>query len=306
MKPKHIAQIFLLSAAWGISFLMIRIAATVFPPVWVGMLRSGSGAVLLLVLLAIRGNRLPPRKMLPWLLAVALFNNAIPFSFFAWGEQTVPSNTAAVLNATVPIWTMLLGMAVHRTRMGIATVLGVLIGFAGVSLVVYSRASDPAQNQGSLVLGIVVILLATLGYAIATTIAKAKLQGLDPVGLASSQLALAACMLVPVAALTRHPSHFALQPLLAILVLGFIGSGLAFYLYFNLLAHIPATHVVAVTYLLPVWGIFWGLVAHEQIAPMAYAGVLVVIAGLVLMNTSLRKPSPKQEPSPAVCKVVEP
>jgi len=297
MKPRHIAQIILLSAVWGISFLMIRIAATTFPPVWVGMLRSGSGAVLLLVLLKLRGNRLPPRKMLPWLLAVALFNNAIPFSFFAWGEQTVPSNTAAVLNATLPIWTMLLGMAVHRTKMGLATILGVLIGFGGVALVVYSRASDPAPGQGNLTLGITVIVLATLGYATATLIAKAKLQGLDPIGLATAQLSLAASMLAPVAALTRHPVHITLPPVLAILVLGFAGSGVAYFLYFNLLAHIPATHVVAVTYLLPIWGIFWGLVAHEQVAPLAYVGVLVVIAGLILMNSSMRRPSQKTGPT---------
>lgn len=288
MKPQHIAQILLLSAVWGISFLMIRIAATVFPPIWVGFLRSGAGAVLLFSLLKLRGNKLPARKYLPWLLAVALFNNAIPFSFFAWGEQTVPSNTAAVLNATLPIWTMLIGMAVHRTRMGIMTILGVLIGFTGVAMVVYSRTSDPVPGQGNLTLGIVVILMATLGYAIATTIAKAKLQGLDPIGLATAQLSLAACMLAPVAAITRHPSHITWPPVLAILVLGFAGSGIAYFLYFNLLAHIPATHVVAVTYLLPVWGLFWGWVAHERIAPLAYAGLVVVITGLVLMNSRLQ------------------
>jgi drug/metabolite transporter (DMT)-like permease len=80
-------------------------------------------------------------------------------------------------------------------------------------------------------------------------------------------------------------------------VLGFAGSGIAYFLYYSLLAHIPATHVVAVTYLLPVWGIFWGLVAHEPIAPLAYVGVAIVIAGLILMNKSFvsapKIPAPK-------------
>jgi drug/metabolite transporter (DMT)-like permease len=273
---------------------MIRVAAAAFPPVWVGLLRASSGALLLWIVLFLGGYKLPPRKLFPWLFLVALTNNAIPFSFFAWGEQTVPSSTAAVLNATTPIWTLLLSLAVHRTRASLHTIVGVIVGFAGVAIVVYSRAAalgETAQH-GNLVRGIIVITLAALGYAVATVIAKAKLQGLDPIGLAVTQLTLAALMLLPVAAVGPHPTAFHLAPILAILVLGFAGSGIAYFLYYSLLAHIPATHVVAVTYLLPVWGIFWGLIAHESIGPLAYIGVAIVIAGLILMNRSVT-PAPK-------------
>jgi drug/metabolite transporter (DMT)-like permease len=294
MKTRYALQLLLLSAVWGISFLMIRVAASAFPPIWVGMLRASFGALLLWVVLLIGGYKLPPRKLFLWLFLVALTNNAIPFSFFAWGEQTVPSSTAAVLNATTPIWTLLLSLAVHRTRASLYTILGVIVGFAGVAIVVYSRASTTGETtqRGNLVLGVIVIALAALGYAVATVIAKAKLQGLDPIGLAVTQLTLAALMLVPIAAVGPHPTAFHLAPILAILVLGFAGSGIAYFLYYSLLAHIPATHVVAVTYLLPVWGIFWGLVAREPIAPLAYVGVAIVIAGLVLMNRSVT-PAPK-------------
>jgi drug/metabolite transporter (DMT)-like permease len=294
MKTRYALQLLLLSAVWGISFLMIRVAASAFPPIWVGMLRASFGALLLWVVLLIGGYKLPPRKLFLWLFLVALTNNAIPFSFFAWGEQTVPSSTAAVLNATTPIWTLLLSLAVHRTRASLYTILGVIVGFAGVAIVVYSRASTPGETtqRGNLVLGVIVIALAALGYAVATVIAKAKLQGLDPIGLAVTQLTLADLMLVPIAAVGPHPTAFHLAPILAILVLGFAGSGIAYFLYYSLLAHIPATHVVAVTYLLPVWGIFWGLVAREPIAPLAYVGVAIVIAGLVLMNRSVT-PAPK-------------
>ena len=83
---------------------------------------------------------LPPRRLLPWLIAVALFNNALPFTFFAWGERTVPSNIAAVINATTPIWTLLLSMAVYRTRAALLTIGGVFLGFGGVLVVVVSHA----------------------------------------------------------------------------------------------------------------------------------------------------------------------
>jgi drug/metabolite transporter (DMT)-like permease len=302
MKTRYLLQIFLLSAVWGISFLMIRVAGSAFPPIWVGMLRASFGALLLWAVLFIGRFELPPRHLFPWLFLVALTNNAIPFSFFAWGERAVPSSTAAVLNATTPIWTLLLSMAVYRRRASLNTILGVTIGFAGVAVVVYSRAATVGRDAhtGDLVLGIIVIALAALGYAVATVIAKAKLQGLDPIGLAVTQLTLAALMLAPVAAAGPHPVAFRLVPLLAILVLGFAGSGIAYFLYYNLLAHIPATHVVAVTYLLPVWGIFWGLVAHEPIAPLAYVGLPIVIAGLILMNRSVAS-----TPKLSAAKIVE-
>lgn len=283
---RYVLQILLLSAIWGISFLMIRLAALEFPPIWVGMLRASLGALLLWIVLLIGRYRLPPRKLFPWLFLVALTNNAIPFSVFAWGEQTVPSSTAAVLNATTPAWTLLLSLAMHRTRASFATIVGVIIGFVGVTTVVYSRATTPEGNaqHGNLALGITVIALGALAYAVATVIAKAKLQGLDPIGLAVTQLTLAAVMLVPVAAAGPRPTAPNLESILAILLLGFAGSGIAYFLYYNLLAHISATHVAAVTYLLPVWGIFWGLVGHETITPLAYIGVTIVIAGLILMN----------------------
>ena len=84
MKTRHIVQLLLLSAVWGISFLMIRIAASIFPPSWVGFLRASAGALLLWVVLLTSGYKLPPRRLFHWLFLVALFNNAIPFSFFAW------------------------------------------------------------------------------------------------------------------------------------------------------------------------------------------------------------------------------
>src|ERR1700759_3078053 len=286
MKTRSILQILLLSAVWGVSFLMIRIAGTAFPPLWVALLRCALGAGLLWTVLKLGGHPLPPRRLLPWLITVALFNNALPFTFFAWGERTVPSNIAAVINATTPIWTLLLTMALHRARVALFTIGGVLLGFGGVLVVVLSHAGDPAADHvaGGLLRGTIVISLAALGYAIATVMAKAKLQGLDPIGLATTQLSLAGVMILPFALGGAHPSKVGLGPMAAIAVLGFAGSGFAYLLYYRLLSLVSATHVTAVTYLLPLWGLFWGLFAHEPIGLLTCVGVAVTIAGLVLLN----------------------
>src|SRR5271156_6394778 len=275
MKTKFVLQIVLLSAVWGVSFLMIRIAGESFPPLWVALLRCSLGAALLWAVLSLGGNQLPPRRLLPWLITVALFNNAIPFTFFAWGERTVPSNLAAVINATTPIWTLLLSMALHRTRAALFTMAGVLLAFAGVVVVVVSHAGDPAVDHAAdgLLRGTILISLAALGYAVATVLAKAKLQGLDPIGLATTQLSLAGLMILPAALAGVHPSALRLAPVAAIAVLGFAGSGFAYLLFYRLLSQVSATHVAAVTYLLPIWGLFWGLFAGESIGFLTCLGV---------------------------------
>ena len=136
MKTGQQLQLLLLSAVWGVSFLLIRIAGDSFPPLWVALLRCSAGALLLWIVMAVGGRSLPPRRLLPWLLLVAMFNNAIPFTFFAWGERTIPSSTAAVVNATTPIWTLLISLAVQRGHVTGRMVVGVLLSFAGVVLVV--------------------------------------------------------------------------------------------------------------------------------------------------------------------------
>jgi drug/metabolite transporter (DMT)-like permease len=305
MQKKSIALIFLLSGIWGISFLLIRIAGESFPPFWIALMRCGLGALLLWTVLFETGKQAPARKHLPWLLLVGLFNNAIPFTCFAWGERYVPSNTAAVLNATTPIFALLLGMTVQRKRVAGNVILGVLLGFAGVLLVVFSQAqaSEVHVSAATFFLGVGLITTGALGYAIATVIAKAKLQTVDPIGIAASQLGLGALVVLPLAAFGPHPSHLHQSAFLAIAVLGFAGSGLAYLLFFHLLRTVPATHAVAVTYLLPIWGVGWGAVAHEPVGLLTCAGVAVVITGLVLMNLKQKAAAvvAAVESRPALC-----
>ena len=288
MRLRVLVPLFALSAAWGISFLMIRIANTSFAPLMVALLRCSLGALLLWTILLVRGNRLPPRVYLGWLILVALLNNALPFTCFAIGEQTLPSNVAAVLNAMVPIWTLLLTIAVEHRRASGVTTAGVLVAFAGVMLVVFTHGTraGPEVSPAGLLRGSLIIGLATVSYAIATVLAKAKLRGLDPIGLATTQLTLASLMLLPFALGGNPPAALHWQSVGAVSVLGFVGSGIAYLLYYQLLPAISATQLAAVTYLMPVWGVFWGLFAHEAIGLGTVAGVAVTIAGLVLLNLS--------------------
>ncbi|MCU1320759.1 MAG: EamA/RhaT family transporter [Acidobacteriaceae bacterium] len=300
MKLRDTLELLLLSAIWGASFLLISLTVQSFPPPWVALIRTACGSAFLWTVLLVRRRSLPPRRLIVWLLLVALFNNAIPFVFFAIGERIVPSSIAAIFNATTPIWTLLLSLTFLRQKAESSTIPGVLLGFFGVILVVYSHgAASPGTSVRSYLIGIMFIALASCGYAIATILAKTKLVGLDPIGLATTQLSLACLMIIPVALLGPHPAVILRSSVLAGIVLGVFGSGLAYLLYYSLLDRISSTRVVAVTYLLPIWGLFWGAIAHESITPTAYLGVAIVILGLYLLN---RKTSPKLAvPSTETC-----
>lgn len=286
MTRRDVFQMFLLSAFWGISFLLIRYSGEVFPPVWVALLRSVFGVLVLLGALRLGRHALPPARLWKPLLLVALFNNVIPWSFFAWGEQTVSSNIAAIINATTPLFALLIGLSLRESRLRGAVLAGVLLGMGGVALTV----SGGLGGGHATVQGIVVLLLASLGYAVATTIAKRTLAGFDPVGLATTQLGLSAVILLPVALLGAQPAALTSRAAVSVVVLGVVGSGLAYLLYYGLLARVSPTQVTAVTYALPVWGLGWGALAGEPVGWLSLLGVLVVLSGLGLINAPPGRP----------------
>ena len=306
MKLRDVLQLILLSAIWGASFLLIRIALGSFPPAWVALLRLFSCAAFLWTVLLAKNRKLPPFRLILVLLVVALFNNAIPFVLFPLGERSVPSNIAAVLNATTPIWTLLLGMGFLGKKAEGSTIPGVLLGFLGVVLVVFSHtATSPGSSRRDFLLGIGFIAVASAAYAIATVIAKSKLVGLDPIGLATTQLTLALLMMVPVALLGQHPAVIQRSSLAASITLGVFGSGLAYLLFYTLLDRVSSTRVASVTYLGPIWGLFWGRLAHETINRGAYIGVAVVIGGLALLSRT-SSPQPNDQTMKPVEQRLEP
>jgi drug/metabolite transporter (DMT)-like permease len=280
----------LLSAIWGASFILIKLSGDVFPPAWVALLRLCFGAAVLWLALLWTKRPLPPRRMLLPLIAIATLNNAIPFSFIAWGERSIPSNMAAVLNATTTLWGLVFGLLFRHNNRDWRIGTGVLVGFAGVALVVTSGHEKGEVHW----LGIVLVALASVSYAIATAMAKTHLKGFDPLGLATAQLTLAVLLMLPVAALGPRPAGITLQSVLAVGVLGVFGTGIAYLLYYGMLARISAIQVQAVTYVLPVWGLFWGTLAGEAVGFPSVLGVAVVLAGLMLLRAPGR-PVPQEK-----------
>jgi drug/metabolite transporter (DMT)-like permease len=286
MKLRDLLEMLLLSAVWGASFILIKLAGDDLPPVWVAVGRLFFGSLFLWSVLKLGRHRMPPLKFAVPLLVVALLNNAVPFCLFPWGEQTVPSSIAAILNATTPIWALLLGLASGTVRATRLSAAGVALGFLGVLLVVYGHSSGILSAAGvkGYLFGVILILIASLSYGAGAVGAKRWLHGVEPLVIATFQLTLAGVALLPLAIFGPHPTALHFKSLAAVTVLGVLGSGLAYLLFFRLLATISSTRTVAVTYLLPIWGLFWGFLAGEEIRWTALAGIAVVLAGLALLN----------------------
>lgn len=281
MAPRDVFQIFILSAIWGGSFILIKLAGDSFPPPWIALLRLAFGTAVLAVAMRLRRAPAPPRSTLPALIALSVLNNAIPFTLIAWGEHTIPSGVAAILNATTTLWSLVIALAPAGSTRSPRTIAGVLVGFVGVGIAVFSAGQHPGAIRAE---GVLLVAGGAFSYAIATALAKAKLRNLDPLGLATTQLAVATAIMIPVALLTPGPSTVTTQSFAAIATLGIFGTGIAYLLYYALLARVSAVQVQAVTYILPVWGLFWGFLAGEPIGWLAAVGVGVVLIGLALLR----------------------
>jgi drug/metabolite transporter (DMT)-like permease len=273
-------QLVALSAIWGVSFVLIRTGVREMPGSWLAVGRLIFGALFVWSVLLIGKRSLVPRSKLGPLLLVALTTNAIPFLCFAIAEQTVDSSLAAIINATTTLVSALIAVALRDSSLGPRNLAGVAVGFVGVMLAVGGGLSAGNASLS----GIALLLIGSAGYAIGGTVAKKALGGQDSIGIATGQLSFALLMLLPFAAFERPATTPSITALLAVLTLGVVASGIAYLISYDLLSRINATQLSAVTYLLPIWGLFWGWRSGETIGWTSLVGAAVILAGLVLLN----------------------
>ncbi len=292
MSGKQWAILAILALTWGSSFLFIKwgVAEMSFLAVVAG--RLFFGLLFLVGTLLITRTPLPPRHLWKHLAFVAIANNVIPWTLLAWGEQYVPSGVAALLNATTPLFTFLLAMVWADERLSALKVVGLVLGFVGVAVVIWQDISAVFTQQTTTltVLGEIAILIMAVGYAIGSVYGRQYLKGVPAVQSATGQLFIAAMVIFPATFLTNSiPTTMpGLQAMGAIAALGFFGSGMAYYLYFQLLTQVGATRTTVVTYLLPLVAIVLGfLFLNEPITREMVFGIALILGGVILANGSL-------------------
>jgi drug/metabolite transporter (DMT)-like permease len=214
-------------------------------------------------------------------LILGFFNSALPFVLFAFAARTLSASVLSVLNATAPMWGALLGAAWSRQRIGARTALGLVCGTAGVALLV---GFDSVSTRPGAGVAVTAALLAALSYSIASLYAKSA-KSVEPFANAHGSMWAAALFVIPVLPFFPQPGQPSLGVMGAVLALGVLCSGIAYLLYFRLIAEVGTTSALTVTFLNPVFGILWGaLFLGEVVGWYTVAGSAIVLVGTALVT----------------------
>jgi drug/metabolite transporter (DMT)-like permease len=296
MRGRDVADLLLLGALWGASFLFMRVAVPHSGPPPLMAVRCGVGAAVLLPLLAWRGQAGALLPNAGGLLTVGVLNSALPFALFAYTTLSLTAGFTALLNATVPIWGARVAYAwlgdapTRRQRAGLA------IGFGGVLLLVDDRGSLLAGGDG---LAVLASLVATLSYGIAASYTRRRLSGVPAlVNATGSQFGATLALAVP-AALTWPADPPATGAWGAAIALGVGCTGLAYILYFRLIARVGPARAMTVTYLVPVFAIVWGAMFLGETPTLAMLGAgAVILLGTALASGLLDRRVPPAGAAP--------
>jgi len=292
LSPRDWAMLITLSVLWGGSFFFAKIALAEIPPLTLVALRVGIAAAALHVLLFARdmGSPLLDRRF-PALVVLGIFNNVIPFSLLFWAQQSIPSGLASILNATTPIFTMV--MATAFTADDKATPLkigGIALGFTGVVVMLGTGLSG--AGSGSAILPQIACLGAACSYGVSAMIAR-RMQA-PPLTIASGQLTGSTLLMIPLALVIEAPWTLAMPGpavIAAVLALALASSAFGYLLYFAVLRSAGATNASLVTYLVPVSAILLGTIfLGERLGFADYAGMVLIIGGIALAQGRLRRP----------------
>jgi drug/metabolite transporter (DMT)-like permease len=278
---------------WGVAFLFIRIAVQEVAPLTYVWLRLTLAAAAMWLFLWWRGGSAGlPRQVWGAILVLALFNNAIPFVLFGWGQTHIASGLAAILNATTPIWGVVVAhLFTGDEKLTGRKLAGVALGFAGVTMMI-----GPALlgSLGTNLLAQLACVAAALCYAFAGVWARRfRAMGISPISVTTGQLTAGALVMTPVALLIDRPwleAMPSLKAIGAIVALAVVCSAFAYILYFRLIDRAGATNALLVTLLVPPVAIFFGsMVLHEVIEPRDFAGLGLIALGLAAIDGRLLK-----------------
>lgn len=282
----------LLSAIWGASFLFMRFAVVDFGALPSAAVRVAIASAFLLPLVAWRGQLGDLRRHLKAVLVIGVLNSGIPFALFAFALLSISTGLSAILNATVPLFGALVAWFWLKDRPTGARILGLAIGFAGVAMLAWDKATFRA-GAGAVAPGWAVLacLGATICYGIAASATKRYLTGVPPLVLASgSQLGAMIALALPAAWLWPAQAPGA-QAWLGVTVVGVLCTGVAYILYFRLIEQAGPARALAVTFVVPVFAVIYGAVFLGEVVTgwMLLCGAVIVL-GTALSTGLLRLP----------------
>ena len=277
MSRRDTLLLLLLSAIWGGSFLFIKVSVDVLEPSVVALGRVAIGALLLLALLPRGGGVRPLRGHLPPLLILGAVNNAVPFWLLGFAETSLDSGLTAVIQASAPLCTVILASRMDRTqRVTGVRLIGVGVGFVGVVFLI------GLQTGGELIAAFAVVGVA-ICYAFSVLFAGRTMRDVPVLQASFGQLAFASLLLAPFGLAQLPDTLPSGEVLLSVLALGALGSGIAYLLYFSIIASAGASRAILVTYLVPAIALIYGAVfLDEPVTIPSLIGLVLILSGTAL------------------------
>ncbi len=300
MSAANLAQLVLLGALWGASFLFMRMGAGEFGPLALVFLRVAGAALLLMPLVLLRGEGPALRKHWRVIALLGVLNTAVPFVLFTTAALVLSAALMAVFNATAPIWGALVAWAWLRDKLSASRWLGLAIGMGGVVFLSWDKAGFRVASEAvpagwadgiTPALGIAACVLASVLYGIGANVSRKHLTGVPPTAVAAgSQVSASMIMLIP-AVLTWPASTPGAAAWGSAAALAVGCTGLAYVLFYRLIANVGATKAISVTFLIPAFALLWGWLAlGEQPTGSMLSGCAVILLGTALATGLVSMP----------------
>ena len=279
MRAADAARLVALAAIWSLSFIFLRIVSPALGPAWTTALRVLIGGLALASWLALSGRDAGVREHWRAYLGIGVVNSAVPFFLFAYAALALPAAYLAILNATVPLFAVLLSAAFLGEPLTAGRLGGIAAGIAGVTLVTHAGAVDMTQAAW---LAVGACLVATFCYALAAVGIKMRGGALSPYAIAAWSQLCAGAVLLPPAILSSPPGPVTPTVVLCLAGLALLCSAIAYLLYFRLIGDIGPTRTSTLTFLLPAFGLVWAvLLLGETVTVPMLGGAALIVAGTV-------------------------
>ena len=290
MGIKEWGLIIILSILWGGSFFFVGVAVKEMPPLTIVLCRVALASIILLIIVYLKGDKMPSSPGL-WgaFIIMGALNNLIPFSLIVWGQTHIESGLASILNATTPIFSVVLAHFLTREeRLTANRITGVTIGWIGVAMLI---GIESLRGFGIEVMGQLAVVGATFSYACAAIYGR-RFKGINPLIVATGMLCGSTIMMTPLALVIEQPWNLSpgITTLMALFGLAAVSTSLAYIIYFQVLATAGPTNLLLVTFLIPVSAILLGVVVlAERLAWNAFAGMGLIFIGLIAIDGRLLK-----------------
>ena len=285
MTIRDVTDLLVLSALWGASFLFMRIAGPELGPVVLSLLRAAIAALFLLPFLLLQVGTAELKEHWKKLALVGVLNSAIPFYLLSFATLYLSAGFASIVNATAPLWAAVIAWIWFSEKLDGSRSAGLLIGFAGVVVLVWNKAGIELPG---VLLAVLAALSAAFFYGLGANFARKYMQGINTLVVATGSMLGATIVLLPAAVLYWPVEPVSLKAWGAITIMGIASTGIAYVLYFRLIVNVGPARAITVTYLVPAFAVIWGVMfINENLTMNMAIGCAIILTGTALATGML-------------------